>query len=103
MNQYRLGYQHGYEDREKERDYDPGARQDASSDAVMTVAEMEELPTGSIIIDNGVPDAPAVACKTGYGDWQVLGGDPERRWWSEEMFPDDHSQSFVVVYNPGKL
>ena len=45
------------------------------------------------------PDSPAVACKAARGDWQFLGEDPERRYWSQEILPKgaDSPRRFRVV------
>ena len=45
---------------------------------IETVEELEALPVGSVVLDTGperqLSNAPVVLCKTGWGDWQNLGG-----------------------------
>ena len=66
---------------------------------VLTAAEADALPVGSVIADIYEPDSPAVACKAARGDWQFLGEDPERRYWSQEILPKgaDSPRRFRVV------
>ena len=72
---------------------------------IRTAAEADALPVGSIIADVTEPDAPATACKAARGDWQFLGEDPERRWWSSEILPTPPAVGFqlriVLLWHPG--
>jgi hypothetical protein len=67
---------------------------------IRTVAEADALPVGSIIADITEPNAPAVACKTARGDWQFLGDDPLRRYWSQEILPTSGRLRIVLLWKP---
>ena len=67
---------------------------------VTTAVGLDLLPVGSIVIDNSFVDSPVIACKALRGDWQLLGGDPERRWWSYEMIAGCARQPLLVLYRP---
>jgi hypothetical protein len=71
---------------------------------VSTAEELDALPVGSVILDLGADgieaDAPVVACKTGWGDWQVMNNHPERRWQSREVMDGVLENLLVVVYTP---
>lgn len=67
---------------------------------IRTVAQADELPVGSIIADITEPDAPATACKAARGDWQFLGDDPDRRYWSSEILPVSENIRIVLLWHP---
>ena len=69
---------------------------------ITTVEELDALPVGSVVVDpfDEKGDAPVVACKAARGDWGVMGDDPERRWWSHEVFDVSHGR-LLAVYVPG--
>jgi len=66
---------------------------------ITTAAAANDLPVGSIIADITEPDAPAAACKAARGDWQFLGDDPNRRYWSTEILPADKCR-IVLLWSP---
>ena len=72
--------------------------------SVATLNELEELPVGSIIADFGkggtLMDSPVIACKTAHGDWQVMGGPPERRWRSASVLEGAAGVPLTVLSNP---
>ena len=71
---------------------------------IETVEELEALPVGSVVLDTGperqLSNAPVVLCKTGWGDWQNLGDDPLRRWWSKEIIPVAKGNVLLCVWEP---
>ena len=71
---------------------------------ISTVEELEALPVGSVVLDTGperqLSNAPVVLCKTGWGDWQNLGDDPLRRWWSKEIIPVAKGNVLLCVWEP---
>lgn len=72
------------------------------TEQISTTAELDALPVGSVIVDLGPSrrnsDSPVVACKTGFNDWQVLGGRAERRWQSYEIARDAEGNVLLVVH-----
>jgi hypothetical protein len=71
--------------------------------SIRTASAADALPVGSIIADITEPDAPATACKAARGDWQFLGDDPDRRYWSSEVFPPEDAETdlkIVLLYEP---
>ena len=68
---------------------------------ITTWEELDALPVGSIVIDpfDAKEDAPVICCKTAWGDWQLLGGDPERRW-SPQSIVECAQGTLRVIHKP---
>jgi|GEM_PF-5058297 len=68
---------------------------------ITTWEELNALPVGSIVIDpfDAKEDAPVICCKTAWGDWQLLGGDPERRW-SPQSIVECAQGTLRVIHTP---
>ena len=74
-------------------------RQGLLHERIMTPEAADALPAGSVIADVTEPDAPATACKAARGDWQFLGEDPERRYWSSEILPANKCR-IILLWRP---
>ena len=72
---------------------------------VTTVAELDALPVGAVLLDIGeggkLADCPVICCKTGHGDWQNMNDQSrDRRWHSAEIAREARGSVLIVVHAP---